>query len=151
MLFRRLFAPFLAPPVPPPVFTPGLGGDDAEHLRLEMQACLNRTGGTLATARRAEALCDLFEKLTPDGQHSYIAVLKSLDATAAVVTSERYSQIEEAELFGRSSSKLAILDAFESPQRRMLGMLKGARNGARTIAALRSVADDDLKLSIDTL
>jgi hypothetical protein len=151
MLFRRLFARFLAPATPPPVFTADLGGDDTEHLRAEMQTCLNRTGGTLATARRAEALSDLFWKLTPEGCRAYIATLESLDTTAAEVTSERYSQIEEAELFGRSSSKLAILDSFESPQRRMLSMLKGTRNGSATIEKLRSLADEDLKSSIDTL
>lgn len=151
MLFRRLFAPFLAPAVPPPAFTADLGGDDAEHLRIEMQACLNRTGGTLATARRGEALSDLLLKLTPEGCRVFIATLQSLDTTAAEVTSERYSQIEEAELFGRSSSKLAILDSFESPQRRMLGVLKGTRNGSETIEKLKSLADEDLKFSIDTL
>lgn len=151
MLFRRLIAPFLISRTPSPVFTPDLGGNDPDVLRAEMQACLNRTGGTLTNLRRAEALSGLFGGLTPEGRQRYIATLKSLDTAAATVTAERYSEIEEAELFGRSTSKLAILDSFESPQRRMLTMLKGARNGAGTIEEIRALADDELKLSIDTL
>lgn len=147
MFFHRLFGRA----APPPSFSADLGGDDPDRLRAEMQACLNRTGGTLTNVRRAGALSDLFNKLTPDGQRRYIGVLKSLDETAAEATSERYSQIEEAELFGRSSSKLAILDAFETPQRRMLEQIGSARNGARTIAAIRERADDDLKKIINNL
>lgn len=147
MLFNRLFG--RAPP--PPSFSADLGGNDPDRLRAEMQACLNRAGGTLTNIRRATALSDLFNRLTPEGQHTYISVLKSLDETAAEATSERYSQIEEAELFGRSSSKLAILDAFETPQRRMLEQIKSARNGVEAIAALREIGDDELITNIDSL
>jgi hypothetical protein len=147
MLFNRLFR--RAPP--PPSFSVDLDGDDPGRLRAEMLACLNRAGGTLANLRRAGALSDLFNKLTPDGQRRYVDVLTSLDETAAVATSERYSEIEEAELFGRPSSKLAILDAFETPQRRILGQLKATRNGAQTMDAIRQHADDELKKSIDTI
>jgi hypothetical protein len=74
-----------------------------------------------------------------------------LDKKAAEATSERYAEIEEAELLGRSSSKLAILDAFETPQRRMLAMLNGTKNGAATIEDIRAIADESLKNKIDTL
>lgn len=146
-MFRRLFARA----APPPSFSPDLGGDDPGRLRAEMQACLDRAGGTLTNVRRAGALSDLFDRLTPAGQRRYVAVLQSLDETAAEATSQRYSRIEEAELFGRSSSKLAILDAFETPRRRMLEQIKSARDGARTITALRAVADDETRKIIDSL
>lgn len=151
MIFRRLIALLSTPPPSPPAFTPDLDGDDTDKLRAEFRHCLDRTGGTLTTARRAEALSELFLRLTPAGQHKYVNTLRSLDAGAPQTTSDRYSQIEEAELFGRSSSKLAILDAFDPPQRRILGMLSATRDGARTIQSLRSIADDELKSSIDTL
>lgn len=150
MLFDRLFSNFRKS-VPPPTFTPDLGGEDAERLRAEMQTCLNRAGGTLVNLRRMNALADLFGRLSPEGRGVYVNVLGTLDKKAAKATSERYSEIEEAELFGRSSSKLAILDAFETPQRRILAMLKGTKNGAQTIEEIRAIADDDLKKNIDTL
>ena len=121
MIFRRLIALLSTPPPSPPTFTPDLDGDDTDKLRAEFR------------------------------QHKYVDTLRSLDAGAPQTTSDRYSQIEEAELFGRSSSKLAILDAFAPPQRRILGMLSATRDGARTIQSLRSIADDELKSSIDTL
>jgi malonyl-CoA decarboxylase len=150
MLFDRLFASFRKA-APPLTFDPDLSGDDAERLRAEMQACLNRAGGTLANLRRMEALSDLFGRLSPEGRRVYVAVLAALDRKAAETTSERYSEIEEAELFGRSSSKFAILDAFETPRRRMLAMLKGTKNGAGTMADIRAISDDDLTSEIDTL
>ena len=150
MLFDRLF-PSFRKAAPPPTFTPDLGGDDAERLRTEMQTCLNRAGGTLVNLRRMEALADLFGRLTPEGRRTYVTVLVMLDKKAAEATSERYAEIEEAELLGRSSSKLAILDAFETPQRRMLAMLNGTKNGAATIEDIRAIADESLKNKIDTL
>jgi len=150
MLFDRLF-PNFRKTVAPPIFDPDLAGNDAERLRTEMQTCLNRAGGTLANLRRINAVADLFHRLTPEGCGVYVNVLGTLDQKAAKATSERYSEIEEAELFGRSSSKLTILDAFDTPQRRMLAMLKGTKNGARTIEGIRALADDSLKREIDIL
>ena len=144
MIFRRIFAPLFARPAPP-AFTPDLPGDETRVLADEMQACLNRTGGTLATLRRAQALADLFGRLTPSGRQIYIATLKSLDAAGGKSTADRYSEIEEAELFGRSSSKLAMLDAFETPVRRMLTMLIGTKAGSALIAELTEYADEDMR------
>jgi hypothetical protein len=150
MLFDRIFSSFRKT-APPPIFDLNLAGENAERLRAEMQTCLNRTGGTLTNLRRIHALSDLFDRLTPEGRRKYVSVLGTLDKKAAQATSERYSEIEEAELFGRSSSKLAILDAFETPQRRMLAMLKGTKNGTAVITDIRAIADDELKREIDTL
>lgn len=147
MLFKRFFSA----PAPVLQFSPDLGGDDTQHLLSEMKACLNRTGGTLTNARRANALAALFGKLTPAGRQRFIEVLNSLDETGAVSTSERYSQIEEAELFGRPSTKLAILDAFETPRKRILSQLKSARDGNQTIAMIRDLADDELSQEIDNI
>lgn len=146
-MFKRLFAR----PEPPPTFSPNLGGNDAERLLSEMRDCINRVGGALTNARRANALADLFGKLTPAGQRQFIAVLKRLDDIGAENTADRYSQIEEAELFGRSSSKLAILDAFESPVKRMLWQLQSSRDGAKAIAGIREAGDRSLNEIIDNL
>lgn len=144
MFLQRIFAGLLARPAPPS-FTPDLHGDEADVLADEMQACLNRRGGTLMTLRRTEALAGLFGGLSPDGKQRYIDTLKSLDAAGGAAAADRYSEIEEAELFGRSSSKLAMLDAFETPVRRMLAALNGTANGATLIAEIAALADDDLK------
>lgn len=147
MWFKTLFSR----PAPTLEFSPDLSGNDPNRLEAEMRACINRIGGTLTNARRANALAGLFQNLTPAGQRQFIAVLTYLDEDAAEQTSERYSQIEEAELFGRSTSKLAILDAFETPRKRMLSQLKSARDGDETLAAIREMADEDLKNEVDNL
>ena len=151
MFFRRLFAPLLARPVPPPKFSTDLSGDDPAVLRAEMQACTHRDGGTLATARRAHALAELFGKLTAEGKQIYIGLLIGLDDAAPASAADRYSQIEEAELFGRSSSKLAILDAFERPTRRMLTLLNDSGLGAQMIAEIRAVSPTVLQEDIDKI
>lgn len=150
MLFQRLFGSLFARPAPP-AFTPDLPGDETDTLADEMQACLNRRGGTLTTLRRAEALAGLFAGLSAEGKHKYIETLKSLDAAAGRAVGDRYSDIEEAELFGRPSSKLAMLDAFETPVRRMLAALNGTANGPALISEIREFSDDDLKNLMDNL
>ena len=150
MLFQRLFASLFARPAPPG-FTPDLPGAEAELLATEMQACLNRSGGALATIRRTEALAGLFGGLSADGKQRYVDTLKSLDAAGGKSAADRYSEIEEAELFGRSSSKLAMLDAFETPVRRMLAALNGTANGTALIAEIREFSDDDLQNEITNL
>jgi len=151
MFFRRLFSHLLAPPVPPPTFSTDLAGDDPAVLRAEMQACTHRDGGTLATVRRAQALAELFGKLTADGKQIYIDLLIGLDTAAPASAADRYSQIEEAELFGRSSSKLAILDAFERPTRRMLTLLNDSGRGAQVIAEIREVSPTVFQEDIDKI
>lgn len=144
MLLQRIITSLFARPAPPS-FTPDLPGAETDILASEMQACLNRSGGTLMTLQRTKALAGLFAGLSADGKQRYIDVLKSLDASGGKAATDRYSEIEEAELFGRSSSKLAMLDAFETPVRRMLAALNGTTNGPSVIAAIRELADDDIK------
>ena len=134
MVLQRLLASLFARPAPPS-FTPDIPGVEAEILAAEMQACLNRSGGALATIRRTAALAGLFGGLSAVGKHA----------------ADRYSEIEEAELFGRSSSKLSMLDAFETPVRRMLAALNGTTNGPALIAEIREISDDDLKNQMDNL
>lgn len=143
MFFGRLFASLFARPAPPS-FTRDLPGAEAEVLAAEMQACLNRSGGALATIRRTQALAGLFGGLSAVGKQRYVDALKSLDAAGGKSAADRYSEIEEAELFGRSSSKLAMLDAFETPVRRMLAALNGTADGPALLAGIREFADEDL-------
>lgn len=150
MLFQRIFTSLFARPAPPS-FMPDLPGDETDVLAAEMQACLNRSGGALATVRRTEAIARLFAGLSADGKRRYIETLKSLDAAGGKSASDRYSDIEEAELFGRPSSKLAMLDAFETPVRRMLAALNGSENGPALISKIRELADDELISQMNSL
>ena len=150
MFFQRILSGLFARPAPPR-FTPDLPGDETDVLAAEMQACLDRRGGTLMTVRRTEALAELFGNLSPEGKQRYIDVLKSLDAAGGAAAADRYSDIEEAELFGRSSSKLALLDAFETPVRRMLAALNGTENGQAVIAGISDLADEELRSQIKVL
>lgn len=150
MLLQRLVASLFERPAPPS-FTPDLPGAEIEVLAAEMQACLNRSGGALATIRRTAALAGLFRDLSMDGKQRYVETLKSLDAAGGKSAADRYSEIEEAEMFGRSSSKLAMLDAFETPVRRMLAALNGTADGPALIAEIREFSDDDLKTQMINL
>ena len=150
MFFQQFFTSLFARPVAP-TFTPDLAGVETGILATEMQACLNRDGGALATIRRTTSLARLFDGLSADGKRRYVETLKSLDAMGVKSAADRYSEIEEAELFGRSSSKLAILDAFETPVRRMLAALNGTADGPNLIKKIMQYSDESLKKHIRNL
>ena len=135
MDIRRIFASLFARPAPPG-FSSDLPEAETALLAAEMQACLDRRGGTLTTIRRTQDMANLFSRLSASGKRRYVETLLSLNDAAGKSVSERYSEIEEAELFGGCASKLAMLDAFETPVRRMLGALKGTENGAALIAEI---------------
>jgi hypothetical protein len=143
MNIRALFVSLFARPAPPS-FSADLPDPEIGTLAAEMQACLDRRGGALATIRRAQAVATLFPALSGTGKRRYVETLKSLNSAGRKSVSERYSEIEETELFGGSTSKLALLDAFETPVRRMLAALNGTENGTALIAEIREIADDEL-------
>ena len=143
MNIRQLFAGLFARSAPP-AFSPDLPNAETAVLAAEMQACLNRSGGALTTIRRAQDIATLFSGLSTEGKRRYVDTLLSLNDTAGKSVSDRYSEIEEAELFGGSASKLAMLDAFETPVRRMLGALNGTENGPVLIAEISELGGEKI-------
>ena len=93
----------------------------------------------------------MFSGLTTEGKRRYVDTLKSLNAAGGKSVSDRYSDIEEAELFGGSVSKLAMLDAFETPVRRMLAALNGTENGPALITEIRAFSDEELTKEMNNL
>jgi len=150
MSIRKILASLFARPTPPG-FSPDLPDAETDTLAAEMQACLNRSGGTLATIHRTQAVATLFSGLTTEGKRRYVDTLKSLNAAGGKSVSDRYSDIEEAELFGGSVSKLAMLDAFETPVRRMLAALNGTENGPALITEIRAFSDEELTKEMNNL
>jgi hypothetical protein len=150
MNIRQIFASLFARPEPPS-FSPDLPDAETGTLAAEMQACLNRSGGALTTIRRTQAVATLFSGLSAEGKRRYVDTIRSLNDTGGKSVSDRYSEIEEAELFGGSASKLAMLDAFETPVRRMLAALNGTENGAALIAEIRDFGDEELTREIHNL
>lgn len=143
MNIRQLFAGLFARPAPP-AFSPDLPDTETAVLAAEMQACLNRSGGALTTIRRTQGIATLFSGLSAEGKRRYVDTLLSLNDSAGKSVSDRYSEIEEAELFGGSASKLAMLDAFETPVRRMLGALNGTENGPALIAEIGEFGGEEI-------
>ena len=119
-----------------------------EQIVLEMRACLRLTGGVMATRRRIAALVEMFDGLDTKGRQGFADALNRLDE-AHHSSGDQYARLEETELFGRASSKLAILETLEPPRRRMLSLLHGAKGGPALMQTLRQVADDDLSAEID--
>ena len=132
-------------------FTPDLPDDERTQLAAELTACANRQGGSLKTARRARALATLFFGLTPVGKKVFADTLADLNDRGQRTAGDRYAEIEEAELFGSSDSKLAVLDMFETPRRRVLCHLRETENGEDILTEIRALADPDLRTDIDDL
>jgi len=147
MPFARLFGKS-----PPRLsFSPDIPENERPKLLAELQACAHRRGGTLNNARRAQALADLFLSLSPAGQQVFADTLNGLNETAHRSTGDRYAEIEEAELFGRSESKLAVLDMFETPRRRVLRHMCGAENGNALLEEIRQFSAPDLQREVDRI
>ena len=147
MLFARLFGkspPHLS-------FSPDIPENERPKLLAELQACAHRRGGTLNNTRRAQALADLFLSLSPAGQQVFADTLNGLNETAHRSTGDRYAEIEEEELFGGSDSKLAVLDMFETPRRRVLSHLRNSNAGPECLLEIRRLSESDLQNDIDEM
>ena len=140
MFFKKLFARSKTHFV----FSKDLQNDEPAKLYSEMKACIERRGGTLKNVRRAQALTDLFNRLTPGGQLVYIQVLEAFGDDLPETSPETYSKLEEAEMFGGSASKLAVLDAFVTPRRRLIAMLSRTENGPETLETISKFASQDV-------
>lgn len=109
-----------------------------------MRACLDRRGGALAALRRADALASAYRKLTPLGKTRFADAIVQLGAEP-----DHYARIEEMELFGRPADKLAALESFAPPARRMLELIRDAANGGEALDGLRQ--DARLAAEIDAV
>lgn len=109
-----------------------------------MRACLDGSGGTLATLRRTDALVAAYLKLTPLGRARFAETIVQLG-----MEPDHYARIEEMEFFGRPADKLAILESFAPPARRMLELIRDAADGDEALNGLRQ--DDRLTAAIDAV
>ena len=144
MFLKRLFSSS----EPVATFSPNLGENDRQRLIAEMKACIERRGGELKNARRAKALVALFSKLSNDGKEVYAGIVDGFNEIAKEDIGEKYSKIEEAELFGGSASKLAVLDSFESPRRRLIQLLGNAGGGQSMLQELGKMVSDETLIEI---
>ena len=147
MFLKRLFSSGQ----PVATFAPNLAGEDRQRLIAEMKACIERRGGEFKNARRVNALVDLFSKLTDDGKRVYAGIVDGFDEIAKEDIGEKYSKIEEAELFGGSASKLAVLDSFESPRRRLILLLNDTENGQSMLLELATIVSTESQKEINSI
>ena len=115
-----------------------------------MRACLASSGVSLSSRRRLRELVALHRQLTPLGVSRFAQLFNRLEISRQE-SSDRYSVLEEAELFGSSASKLSILQAMESPRRRMLALFAATPGGTEMLEAVKQHADPDLCDEIDRL
>lgn len=135
MFLRRLFATR-----PPPFqFSADLPDDEPMRLHDVLNDCLSGKGGMIAAARRTNALAGLFTKLSPTGKARFTAAIESLDGDAVATAMNSYSDIEEAELFGRARDRMAIFDALERRRLRLLTMLAETPDGPQILAEMASL------------
>lgn len=144
MFLKRLFGAKR----PKPASVAGSADDDAGRLRTEIQLCLARSGGAMATGRRVDGLVAWHRRHSPAARKTLGAVLSRLNDDAAEVAAAHYSKIEESEFYGRRSSRLAFFDAFETPRRRMLALIRDADGGRELLENLRAEAGADLAADI---
>ena len=64
---------------------------------------------------------------------------------------DQYAEIEEAELFGGSDSKLAIVDLFETPRRRVLKQLASAGFDDEMLLVIKALSNSEMENDIDEI
>ena len=124
--------------------SPDLPEADRRQVLADMRACLDRKGGATAALRRADALASAYRKLSPLGKARFADAIVQLGAEP-----DHYARIEEMELFGRPADKLAALEAFAPPARRMLELIRDAADGGEALDGLRQ--DGRLAAEIDAV
>ena len=152
---RALLSRILAGPPTRPVMSADLGGDDEARLLADMRACLDDES-VVGTRRRADALADLYHRLAPPGQARFVATVGALgdrSGTPGGGLSEpgAFARMEELELFGRASSKLALLESLEPPRRRLLQLFAATARGREMLDGMRRHADTGLSAEIDRI
>lgn len=150
---RALLSRVLAGPPPRPVLAADLGGGDEARVLADMRACLD-DASAVGTRRRADALADLYRRLAPEGQARFVRAVgalggKSGQAAGGLSEPGAFARMEELELFGRASSKLAVLEGLEPPRRRLLNLFAGTPGGPEMLDAMRRHADAGLSAEID--
>ena len=150
---RALLSRILAGPPRRPVMSADLGGDDEARVLADMRACLE-DGSAVGTRRRAEALADLYRRLAPAGQARFVRAVSALDSDPGAVAGSlsepgAFARMEELELFGRASSKLAVLESLEPRRRRLLKLFAWTSGGREMLDAMRPHADAGLSAEID--
>ncbi len=152
---RTLLSRILAGPPRCPVMSADFGGDDGARLLADMRACLDDES-VVGTTQRANALADLYHRLAPPGQARFVAIVGALgdrSGTAGGGLSEpgAFARMEELELFGRASSKLALLESLEPPRRRLLQLFAATARGREILNGMRRYADTGLSAEIDRI
>ena len=128
-----------------------LPAQDAERLRKEMLECLHRRGGEREKNLRAIAIAEIFHSLSINGKKTYSNILSTIGDHRSHFKGDDYSQMEEAEFFGKSNMRRAILEIFESPSRRLCDILINTPNGLNCLTAVRKYADKNLEKEIDAV
>ena len=132
-------------------FSKDLPEEERSQLLMELVACAKRQGGTVRNARRAQALTELFKKLSPQGRQVFVNLLQNLNGEECFMAGDQYAEIEEAELFGGSDSKLAIVDLFETPRRRVLKQLTSAGFDDEMLLVIKALSNSEMENDIDEI
>lgn len=143
MFLRRIFKR----PAPRATLSPDLPEHDLIRIRADFEACLEGKGGALAVARRIAALTELFGNLSETGRARFAETICAID-TAAPPIADRYGRIEETEYIGGPAGKLAIVDAFVPPRRRLLILFEASEGGTGMLTALRDIVTEEVAQEI---
>lgn len=113
--------------------------EDAERLKLQMEACLEGRGGEVSARARAAQLGRTYLSLDPNGRRNFLLMLaRDFDVDRAAVDRAMATFLAASDPVGRGHAERALREALEPPRLRLLTQFNGLPDGVKFLVDLRA-------------
>ncbi|NYZ11036.1 malonyl-CoA decarboxylase [Azospirillum sp. RWY-5-1] len=113
--------------------------EDAERLKLQMEACLEGRGGEVSARARAAQLGRTYLSLDPAGRRNFLVMLaRDFDVDRAAVDRAMATFLAAGDPVGRGHAERALREALEPPRLRLLTQFNGLPDGVKFLVDLRA-------------
>lgn len=118
---------------------PELPASDAERLKLQMQACLNRRGGEVSARAKAASLGRVYLALDPRGREGFLRILAGdFDVDHEAVKAAADSVMRAADVDASRAAEQMLRDALTAPRVRLLTQFNALPDGIKFLVDMRA-------------
>jgi malonyl-CoA decarboxylase len=118
---------------------PELGGDDIEHVREQLRACLDGRGGEVAARSRAAELGRTYLGLNAEGRKRFLRLLADeFDVDHDAVAKAATGFLEASARRDKEAAEETLRAALEAPRRRLLTQFNALPEGVKFLVDMRA-------------
>ena len=118
---------------------PELGGDDTEHVREQLRACLDGRGGEVAARARAAELGRTYLGLNAEGRKRFLHLLADeFDVDHDAVAKAAAGFLEASARRDKEAAEETLRAALEAPRRRLLTQFNALPEGVKFLVDMRA-------------